>query len=468
MLFVGDDWAEDHHDIEVQDEQGRVLARARVPEGIAGITRLHALIGQFAGPDTGPAEVAVGIETDRGLWVTALRAAGYTVYAINPRQVARYRERHGTSGAKSDKGDSHTLADMVRTDSHQLRPVAGDSPEAGALKVAARAHQTLIWERSRHLLRLRAALREYFPAALEAFDDLAAPDTLELLARAPDPASAARLTAGQITAALTRARRRGIPAKTAAIAAALRGEQMRQPQPLAEAYAATVRSLTVIIAALGGEIATMEGQVTACFRRHPDAAVYLSQPGIGEILGARELGEFGDDPHRYATAKARKNYAATSPVTRQSGKKKIVMARFIRNDRLADALHRQAQSALISSPGARAYYDEQRDTRPGPRRRAAGTVQPAGRDSARLPEDRHPLRRGNRMVTPRETCRSRLTSKVQGCLCSRCGVRKRGQAGTCPLAAPARRELPPPRSLPGHHHGRAWLLCPRLAGRNPA
>jgi len=339
----------------------RVLARARLPEGIAGVTRLHALIGQFAGPDAEPGEVAVGIETDRGLWVTALRAAGYTVYAINPRQVARYRERHGTSGAKSDKGDSHTLADMVRTDSHQLRPVAGDSAEAEALKVAARAHQTLIWERSRHLLRLRAALREYFPAALEAFDDLAAPDALELLARAPDPASAARLTSGQITAALTRARRRGIPAKAAAIAAALRGEQMRQPQPLAEAYAATVRSLTVIIAALGGEIGRMEGQVTACFRRHPDAAIYLSQPGIGEILGARQLGEFGDDPHRYATAKARKNYAATSPVTRQSGKKKIVMARFIRNDRLADALHRQAQSALISSPGARAYYDEQRD-----------------------------------------------------------------------------------------------------------
>ena len=361
MLFVGDDWAEDHHDIEVQDEKGRVLARARLPEGIAGITRLHALIGQFADLDAEPDEVAIGIETDRGLWVTALRAAGYTVYAINPRQVARYRERHGTSGAKSDKADAHTMTDMVRTDSHQLRPVAGDSPEAEAIKVAARAHQTLIWERSRHLLRMRAALREYFPAALEAFDDLAAADTLELLAKAPDPASAARLTTGQITAALKRARRRGIPAKAAAIAAALRGEQMRQPQPLAEAYAATVSSLTVIIAALNGEIAKMEQQVTACFRRHPDAAIYLSQPGTGEILGARQLGEFGDDPHRYASAKARKNYAATSPVTRQSGKKKSVLARFIRNDRLADALHRQAQSALRASPGARAYYDEQRD-----------------------------------------------------------------------------------------------------------
>ena len=250
---------------------------------------------------------------------------------------------------------------MVRTDSHQLRPAAGDSAGAEAIKVAARAHQTLIWERTRQVQRLRHQLRDYFPAALEAFDDLAAPDTLELLATAPDPASAARLTTGQITTALKRARRRGIPAKAAAIAAALRAGQMRQPQLLAEAYAATVRSLTVIIAALNGEIATMERQVTACFRGHPDAAIYLSQPGTGEVLGARELGEFGDDPHRYASAKARKNYASTSPVTRQSGKKKIVMARFIRNDRLADALHQQAQSALRASPGARAYYDEQRD-----------------------------------------------------------------------------------------------------------
>jgi transposase len=360
VLFAGDDWAEDHHDIELEDEQGRVLARARLPEGIAGITRLHALIGQFAGPETEPGEVAVGIETDRGLWVMALRAAGYTVYAINPRQVARYRERHGTSGAKSDKADAHTLADMVRTDSHQLRPVAGDSAGAEAIKVAARAHQTLIWERTRQVQRLRAALREYFPAALVAFEDLDAPDALELLARAPDPARAARLTRAQVAAALKRARRRDITGKTDAILAALRGEQLCQPQPVTGVYAATVSSLTVIIAALNGEITKMEQQVMACFRRHPHAAIYLSQPGLGEILGARELGEFGDDVHRYASAKARKNYAATSPVTRQSGKKKIVMARFIRNDRLADAVHRQAQSALTASPGARAYYDEQR------------------------------------------------------------------------------------------------------------
>jgi len=221
VLLVGDDWAEDHHDVELQNEAGRRLARARLPEGVAGVARLHELIGEHLAADADPGQVAVGIETDRGGWVQALIAAGYTVYAINPRQVARYRERHGTSGAKSDAGDAHTLADMVRTDRHQLRAVAGDSAQAQAVKVVARAHQTLIWERHRHMLRLRTALREFFPAALEAFADLTAPDALELLARAPDPVSAARLSRPQISAALKRARRQAED-KAAAIQGALR------------------------------------------------------------------------------------------------------------------------------------------------------------------------------------------------------------------------------------------------------
>ena len=99
----------------------------------------------------------------------------------------------------------------------------------------------------------------------------------------------------------------------------------------------------------------------AHFGRHPDAEIYLSQPGIGPVLGARVLGEFGDDPGRYASGKARKNYAATSPITRASGKKKVVAARFIRNDRLTDALMAQALSAISASPGARALYDAERD-----------------------------------------------------------------------------------------------------------
>src|SRR3712207_453219 len=141
MWFVGDDWAEDHHDVEVQDESGRRLAGARLPEGVEGVGRLHGLIVDAVGADADPGQVLVGIETDRGPWVAALVAAGYRVFAINPKQVARYRERHGTSGAKSDAGDAHALADMVRTDAHQLRPIAGDSPLVEGIKVIARVHQ---------------------------------------------------------------------------------------------------------------------------------------------------------------------------------------------------------------------------------------------------------------------------------------------------------------------------------------
>ena len=228
-LFAGDDWAEDHHDVEVMNEAGKVLAKRRLPEGVAGIAQLHELTGRYLGEDADGAEVIVGIETDRGPWVTALIAAGYAVFPVNPLQASRYRGRHGVSGAKSDGGDAHMLADMVRTDSHQLRAAAGDSAEAEGLKVLARTHKTLIWERTRAVQRLRHQLREYFPAALEAFEDLDAADTLELLGKAPDPARAARLTRAQVSAALKRARRRNIPDKATAILAALRSGQLGQP-----------------------------------------------------------------------------------------------------------------------------------------------------------------------------------------------------------------------------------------------
>jgi transposase len=359
-LLVGDDWAEDHHDVEVMDEAGRVLAKRRLPEGVAGIAQLHELIGWYLGEDAGAAEVIVGIETDRGPWVTALIAAGYTVFPVNPLQASRYRERHGVSGAKSDGGDAHMLADMVRTDSHQLRPAAGDSAAAEGIKVLARTHKTLIWERTRAVQRLRHQLREYFPAALEAFEDLDAPDALELLGKAPDPARAAKLTRAQVSAALKRARRRGIADKTDAIRAALRGEHLGQPPALTAAYAATARALIAVITTLNQQVKTLQGQVEEHFGQHPDAEIYQSQPGMGAILGARVLAEFGDGPHRYADGKARRNYAATSPITRASGKKKVVAARFIHNGRLIDALMSQAFSALKTSPGARAFYDELR------------------------------------------------------------------------------------------------------------
>jgi Transposase/Transposase IS116/IS110/IS902 family len=357
VLFVGDDWAEDHHDVELVDEAGRRLDKARLPEGVEGIRRLHELAAAHLPADAEPDQVVVGIETDRGPWVQALLAAGYQVYAINPMQAARYRERHSTSGAKSDRGDARVLAELVRLDRHAHRPIAGDSDLAEAVKVVARAHQTLIWDRHRHLLRLRVALREFFPAALDAFDDLSAPDTLEVLGAAPDPISAAELSRARIRGALTRARPRHPDQRAAHVQAALRVEHLRQPTVVAAAYAATVRAQVALIGALNTQITGMEAQVVAHFGRHPDAERYRSQPGLGDVLAARALAEFGDDPTRYARARNRKNYAGTSPITKASGKKRVVLARHARNHRLADALHQQAFCALTASAGARAYYD---------------------------------------------------------------------------------------------------------------
>ena len=358
MIFVGDDWSEDHHDVCLMDQAGKRLASRRLPEGLTGIRQLHELIAEHAEE---PDQVVIGIETDRGLWAGALAAAGYQVFAVNPLAVARYRDRHHVSGGKSDASDAKLLADLVRTDRHNHRPIAGDSLDAEAIKVLARAHQSLIWARTRHTNAMRSALREYYPAALLAFEDLAHGDALGVLGRAPTPEQGAHLDLPAIQSALKRGgRKRNIAARARQIRAALRSEQLAAPAPVAAAFGATTRAAVGIIVELNRQIAELEAELATHFEAHPDADIYRSQPGLGDVLGARVLGEFGDDPNRYTTAKSRKNYAGTSPLTVASGKKRAVLARHVRNRRLYDAIDHWALCALTSSPGARAYYDHHR------------------------------------------------------------------------------------------------------------
>ena len=232
MLFIGDDWAEAHHDVEILDEDGRRLARRRLPEGIEGVATLHALIADHLDEDAEPGEVLIGIETDRGPWVQALIASGYTVYAVNPLQVARYRERHGVSGAKSDPGDAHTLAELVRLDRAHHRPVAGDSALAGHVKVLARTHQSMIWSRQRQTNTLRSMLREFYPAALQAFEELAG-------------------------------RQRNLEATAERIQAALRGPQLEAHPGVVGAYTASVKALVAVITELVAQTETLQGEVEA-------------------------------------------------------------------------------------------------------------------------------------------------------------------------------------------------------------
>jgi transposase len=358
MIFIGDDWTEAHHDVYLMDDAGKRLASRRLPEGLAGIRELHELIGEHVQE---PNQVVIGIETDRGLWVGALSAAGYQVFAVNPMAVAHYRDRHHVSGAKSDASDAKLLADLVRTDRHNHRPIAGDSLQADAIKVLARAHQSLIWARTRHTNALRSTLREYYPAALEAFEDLAHGDALGVLDRAPTPEQGAHLDLPAIQSALKRGgRKRNIAARARQIRAALRSEQLAAPAPIAAAFGATTRATIGIVAELNRQIAELETSLAEHFETHPDADIYRSLPGLGVVLGARVLGEFGDDPNRYTDAKSRRNYAGTSPLTVASGKKRAVLARHVRNRRLYDAIDHWALCALSTSAGARTFYDNHR------------------------------------------------------------------------------------------------------------
>ncbi|SOJ54969.1 hypothetical protein MSIMFB_02460 [Mycobacterium simulans] len=338
------------------DEAGQRLVARRLPEGLGGIRQFHELIAAHAQE---PEQVVIGIETDRGLWVAALSAAGYQVFAVNPLAVARYRDRHHVSGAKSDTSDAKLLADLVRTDRHNHRRIAGDSADVEAIKVLARAHQSLIWTRNRQTNTLRSALREYYPAALEAFEDLTHGDALGVLDRAPTPEQAARLSLPMLQSALKRGgRQRNIAARARQIQAALRRGQLAPPAPISAAFAATTRATVGIIAELNRQISELETSLAAHFETHPDAAIYRSLPGLGVILGARVLGEFGDDPDRFTDAKSRKNYAGTSPLTVASGKNRAVLARHVRNRRLYDAIDQWAFCATSTSPGARAFYDQ--------------------------------------------------------------------------------------------------------------
>lgn len=356
VIFVGIDWAEAHHDVCLVDEAGGVLAKRRIAEGLVGVGQLHALLAEYAEE---PTLVVVGIETDRGLLVGALVASGYQVFAINPLAASRYRERHVTSRAKSDPGDAKMLADLVRTDRHNHRPVAGDSELAAAVQVLARAHQHLIWTRQRLVNQLRSSLREFYPAALAAFGtELANPDALAILAAAPTPATGRTLSRRQLVSRLRRAgRERNLEGRAAEIQAQLRAPQLAAPTLVTEAYGTSVAATVRILHELNDQIRALEAELAESFERHPDAEIYRSLPGLGVVLSARVVAEFGDDRTRFSHPKARKNYAGTAPITKASGTRQVVLARVARNRRLADACYRWAFSALLRSPGARRYYD---------------------------------------------------------------------------------------------------------------
>jgi transposase len=363
-VYCGIDWAEDHHDIALAGRDGQLLARRRISDDAAGLAQLLELLAGHG--DTPDDPVPVAIETPRGLLVACLRATGRAVYPVNPMAVARYRDRHSVAGKKSDHGDAVVLANVLRTDMDMHRPLPADSELAQAIAVLARAQQDAVWDRTTAHNRLRSHLREYYPAFLAAYASadggIMRPDARAVLAAAPAPADAARLTVTQLRAILRKAgRRRGIDTEAARLRDAFRLPQMRQLPLVEQAMGRQAIALLGQLDAACASAAGLEQAVTESFNLHPDAGIITSFPGLGILTGARVLAETGDDRSRFQHAKGLKAYAGAAPVTRASGKTRSVTHRKVKNNRLAAAGYTWAFSALTASPGARAHYDRRKD-----------------------------------------------------------------------------------------------------------
>jgi transposase len=363
-VFCGIDWAEGHHDIALADRDGQLLARQRISDDAAGLAALLDLLAEHGDSPDDP--VPVAIETPRGLLVACLRAAGRPVYPVNPMAVARYRDRHSVAGRKSDKGDAAVLANVLRTDRHAHRPLPADSELAQAIAVLARAQQDAVWDRTAAHNKLRSCLREYFPGFLAAFagarDGIMRPEARAVLAAAPTPGQAARLTLAQLRALLKKAGRvRGIDAEATRLKEAFRTEQMRQLPLVEQAMGQQALALLRQLEAACTSAADLEQAAAESFNQHPDAEIITSFPGIGTLTGARVLAETGDDRSRFHDARGLKAYAGSAPVTRASGKSRSVTCRKVKNNRLASAGYTWAFAALTASPGARAHYDRRRD-----------------------------------------------------------------------------------------------------------
>ena len=371
-VFCGIDWAEDHHDIAVVGQDGQLLAHQRVSDDAAGLARLLDLLAAHG--DTPDDPVPVAIETPRGLLVACLRATGRKVYPVNPMAVARYRDRHSIAGRKSDKGDAAVLGNVLRTDLHAHRPLPADSELAQAVAVLARAQQDAVWARTAAHNKLRSHLREYYPGFLAAFASarggIMRPEARVILAAAPDPAAAAKLTLAQLRALLKKAGRvRGIDAEAARLKDAFREEQMRQLPLVENAMGRQAIALLRQLDAACASADELEQAASESFNQHPDAGIITSFPGIGALTGARVLAEIGDDRSRFQDARGLKAYAGSAPITRASGKSRSVTQRKVKNNRLAAAGYAWAFAALTASPGARAHYD--RRTKAGDRHGAA-------------------------------------------------------------------------------------------------
>lgn len=361
-FFVGIDWSEKMQEYAVLDDAGKRAAGGRVPLTLAGMDTLVGVLDGYRDPVTGALPV-VSMESGAPLVARTLEARGFAVHEINPLKVKRYAQMGSMAGSKSDKIDAKLLANIMRInpDMHPQSPRI--SPEGWALRDLARAHQDMVWVHLRACNELRSDLKTFWPALLTLWTpkDLLRPEVLAILDAWPSPEAAAAATPARVKKVMKAAgRQRYLDRDAAAWSEALRTPTLTLPPARQAAAAARIRGHVARIRAAGDAERTLRAQTEQAMRAHHLYPLVRDAPGLGLVLGARLIGELGDDPKRFASAGNARAFAGTAPVTKKSMNSEKVIRRHIKNNRANHAAYLWAFVALTKSDGARVAYDRRR------------------------------------------------------------------------------------------------------------
>lgn len=351
QVYVGIDWADDHHDIHVTNDSAKALDSFNIPHSREGIEKLAKQLDKCS-PDH--ESVLVAIESHQGLLIYALLEAGYSVYPINPKAMDRYRDRYRMSSSKSDTQDAMVLANILRTDRHLYKPLPPETVEDARLRQLTRTHKALVQQRVKLLNQLISQLKSYYPVALQLFSRLDHKVSLSFLENFSTPQKAAEASLEDLKG-FFREQSYAHPKKIPVIYKSLQQPSLRAPKEMEDIHQTIVLSLVTVIRSLSDQIENLADKITQEFETNPAYKVFSSLP-TGGITAARINGELGSDGARYPSREYVQTAGGTAPVTRRSGKTVVVYFRWQCNKHLRAALQDLARESVKRCPWAREYF----------------------------------------------------------------------------------------------------------------
>ena len=352
--FAGFDWADDHHDVVVLDRQGAIIDQWTFEHTVDGWTECRRKLAACGG------KLAVALETSRGLAIDELLRAELTLYPVHPVAASRLRDRKAPSGAKNDRLDAWALAEGLRLDGHAWKPLAPEEPITLELRLLCRDEVALIQQRTVLVNQLLAALKEYYPTAVEAFDDWTTASAWDFIIEFPTPerlAKAGRRHWEKFLHAHKLWRPQTSQHRLDAFARAL---EWKPSTAVVAAKSRLATSQVSLLHCLQAELDCYRTRIEELFASHPDHHLFGSLPGAGPTLAPRLLGELGQNRQSFDSPQSLQCFAGTAPVSFQSGQIHRVRIRRQCNRFLRHALHLFARCSLPKSAWAEAYYQSQR------------------------------------------------------------------------------------------------------------